>query len=123
MLGETKSDAGSEGPNLVSPYSATSKSSGQGYAPKATLRDARMTTQTQKRPDEGENAMKKDEPRNTSSATESDDPEREAPHTDRGGLKDARTVIDAPSKGQRKSWHTDDRSRSGELLVERGPQK
>ena len=62
----------------------------------------------------------KDEPRNTSSATESDDPKRDAPHTDREGLKDARTVIDAPSKGQRKSWHTDDRSRSGELLEREG---
>ena len=59
MLSETKSDAESEGPNLVSPYSATGKSSGQGYAPEATLRDARMTTQTQTRSDEGENATEK----------------------------------------------------------------
>ena len=45
MLSETKSNTESEEPKLVSPYSATGKPSGQGYAPEATLRDARMTTQ------------------------------------------------------------------------------
>ena len=92
MFGETKSDAGSKGPNLVSPYNTTGNSSGQGYAPEATLRDARMTTQTQTR------CNREDKLRNTSSATESGDLERDAPRTSRGGLKDAksRAVVDVP---------------------------
>ena len=55
-----------------------------------------MTTQTQTRSDEGENANREDKPRNTSSATESGDLERDAPRTSRGGLKDAksRAVVD-----------------------------